>query len=44
MVSVARQILHFDLGVGDALLDQGDDIFGGHWHGFDLPRYSVAFI
>src|SRR6188508_1257569 len=33
VVAVAGEILDLDLGVRDALLDQGDDVFGGHRHG-----------
>jgi hypothetical protein len=32
MVAVAGEILHFDLGVGNALLDQGNNVFGSHRH------------
>ena len=32
-----------DLGVGDALLDQGDDVFGRHRHGSKSP-HSAAFM
>src|SRR4051812_37228597 len=33
MVAVAREVLHLDRGVRDALLDQGNDVFSGHRHG-----------
>ena len=44
MVAVAGKVLHFDLGAGNAFLDQADDIVGGHRHGLIFLRYSVAFI
>src|SRR5215475_14924075 len=32
MVTVAREILHLDLGVGNALSDQGGNVFASHRH------------